>query len=124
MSFPTPQPATISKMRRAEELLTLPVRLLGVKLGRVVDLIVAPDRSRALGFDVLCRDGAHRFLPFAVATVDADSIKIDSPLVLLDFDQVGFYREQASSLRELNGEAARLVVRPDGTLEGLAGKPR
>ena len=111
-------------MRRVEQLLKLPVLVRGVKLGRAVDLIVAPGRGRALGFEVLCGDGAHRFLPFAVATVDQDAIRIDSPLVLLDFDQVGFYREQASSLRELNGRAAKLLVHRDGTLEGLAGKSR
>jgi hypothetical protein len=111
-------------MRRAEELLTLPVSSRGVKLGRAVDLIVLRDGTRALGFDVLCGDGAHRFLPFAVATIDDDAITIDSPLVLLDFDQVGFYREQASTLRELNGEGDELVVDRDGTLDGLARDPR
>lgn len=106
-------------MRRAEELLKLPVRIGGVRLGRAVDLVVVRDATRALGFDVLCGDGAHRFLPFPVATLEADAIKVDSPLVLLDFDQVGFYRKQATTLRELDGQAAGAVVHPDGTLEGL-----
>jgi uncharacterized protein YrrD len=111
-------------MRRAEELLKLPVSSRGAKLGRAVDLILVRDGSRALGFDVLCGDGAHRFLAFAVATIDDDAIRIDSPLVLLDFDQVGFYREQAATLRELNGKADELIVHRDGTLEGLADEPR
>jgi hypothetical protein len=111
-------------MRRAEELLKLPVRVGGVKLGRAVDLVVARDSSRALGFDVLCGDGAHRFLPFVVARLEADAIKVDSPLVLLDFDQVGFYRKQSTTLRELDGQAADALVHADGTLEGLDRQPR
>ena len=103
-------------MRRAEELLTLPVRVRGIDLGRAVDLIVDRRRTRALGFDVLCGDDAHRFLPFAVASVGDDEIEIFTPLVLLDFGQVGFYREEADWLREQNGELAELVVDADGAL--------
>jgi hypothetical protein len=106
-------------MRRADELLKLPVRSRGVKLGRAVDLIVARDASRALGFDVLCGDGEHRFLAFPVARLEGDSISIDSPLVLLDFDQVGFYRKEATTLRELDGKAEAALVHGDGTIEGL-----
>ena len=103
-------------MRRAEELLNLPVVVRGIELGRPVDLIVDPEATRALGFDVLCGDAAHRFLPFAVARIGADAIEIETPFVLLDFDQVAFYREQASSLRSLNGDGDPLLVDEDGTL--------
>ena len=103
-------------MRRAEELLNLPVRVRGIELGRPVDLIVDREVTRAIGFDVLCGDDAHRFLPFAVARVEPEAIEIESPFVLLDFDQVAFYREQASSLRSLNGERQRLLVGEDGSL--------
>jgi hypothetical protein len=105
--------------RRAEELLTLPVCMRGIELGRAVDLLLDRNTPRALGFDVLCGDHAHRFLPFAVATCTADAIEIESPLVLLDFAQVAFYREQATTLRELNGDSAGLVVDPDGSIEGV-----
>jgi hypothetical protein len=104
-------------VRRAEELLTLPVRVRGIEVGRPVDLIVDPEGSRALGFDVLCGDDAHRFLPFAVAAVRADEIEIFTPLVLLDFGQVGFYREQAAWLRERSGELRELSVDPQGRLQ-------
>ena len=104
-------------MRRADELLNLPVRVRGIELGRPVDLIVDRERGRALGFDVLCGDEAHRFLPFAVAAVRADEIEIFTPLVLLDFGQVGFYREQADWLREQDGELRELLVDEDGALE-------
>lgn len=104
-------------MRRAGDLLNLPVRVRGIKLGRPVDLIVDRERSRALGFDVLCGDEAHRFLPFAVAAVRDDEIEIFTPLVLLDFGQVGFYREQADWLREQDHELRELLVDEDGALQ-------
>jgi hypothetical protein len=103
-------------VRRAEELLTLPVRVRGIELGRPVDLIVDRDVTRAIGFDVLCGDDAHRFLPFAVTTLAADAIDVESPFVLLDFDQVAFYREQATSLRAVNGDGEPLLIAEDGTL--------
>jgi hypothetical protein len=110
--------------RRAEELLTLPVRVRGIELGRPVDLLIDTERPRALGFDVLCGDRAHRFLPFAVASLREDAIEIETPLVLLDFGQVGFYREHATTLRELNGDARELAVASDGTIEGLTRRRR
>jgi len=97
----------------------LPVRVRGIQLGRAVDLLIDRNGPRALGFDVLCGDQAHRFLPFAVAILKEDAIEIESPLVLLDFGQVGFYREQATTLRALNGGSAELVVGRDGSIEGV-----
>jgi hypothetical protein len=92
----------------------------GIQLGRPVDLLIDREQPRAIGFDVLCGDEAHRFLPFVVARVQDDAIEIDSPFLLLDFAQVDFYRHQATTLRERNGEAAELVVGDDGTIEGPA----
>jgi len=102
--------------RPAEDLLSLPVRMGGIALGRSVDLLIDRERRRALGFDVLCGDDAHRFLPFMVARVRDDAIEIDSPFLLLDFAQVDFYRHQATTLRERNGEVGGLVVDHDGTI--------
>ena len=56
-------------------------------------------------------------------TVNDDAIEIDSPFLLLDFGQVDFYREQATTLRDLNGEGAELVVREDGSIQGFT-RPR
>ena len=44
----------------AEQLLRLPVRLSGMDIGYAVDLILDPGQRRALGLDVLCRDGVER----------------------------------------------------------------
>jgi len=117
------RPAKKSAVKRAEELLKLPVRMGGIELGRPVDLLVDRARPRAVGFDVLCGDEAHRFLPFVVAKVGDDAIEIDSPFLLLDFAQVDFYRHQATTLRELIGDGRDLVVGEDGTIESSA-RPR
>ena len=55
----------------AGDLFRLPVKTNGIEIGRPVDLIVDPARNRALGFDVLCRDESHRFLPLTAAVFDA-----------------------------------------------------
>jgi hypothetical protein len=85
-------------------LLRLPVRLGNIELGRPVDVVVDVARRRALGLEVRCGDESHRFLALSVARVGEDEVAVDSPLLLLDFEQVGFYREQASTLRRMRGE--------------------
>jgi hypothetical protein len=95
----------------------------GIELGRPVDLLIDRKRPRAVGFDVLCGDEAHRFLPFVAARLQDDAIEIDSPFLLLDFAQVDFYRRQAATLRELNGDGRDLVVGEDGTIHEVA-RPR
>jgi hypothetical protein len=72
------------------------------------------DRDAGLADDVFER------LLGAVAQVAGDAIEIESPLVLLDFGQVAFYRERAATLRELAGDPAKLVVNRDGSIEGVA----
>ena len=61
------------KRRLAGELLRLPVRTRGIEIGRPVDVIVDPVRNRALGFDVLCRDEEHRFLPWTAAVIEDEA---------------------------------------------------
>ena len=108
------------KPRPVEEFLALPVCVRGIELGHSVDLLVDRELSRALGFDVLCGDQAHRFLPFVVTKVADGAIEIESPLVLLDFGQVAFYREQATTVRELDGDSATFLVGPDGSIESVS----
>ena len=106
-----------SGVKKAEDLLKLPVRMGGIELGRPVDLLIDRERPRAVGFDVLCGDESHRFLPFVAATFRDDAIEIDSPFLLLDFAQVDFYRHQATTLRELNGDGRGIAVGEDGTIQ-------
>ena len=104
--------------RSATELLQLPVRLNGIRLGRPVDLLLDPAEWRALGFVVLCGDGSSRFLVFAAADVREDAIDVSSALLLLD--DVEFYRGRSRSLRDLLGAELRdLLVTRGGSVEAL-----
>ena len=104
--------------RRATELLQLPVRLHGIRLGRPVDLLLDAAEWRALGFVVLCGDESLRFLVFAAADLQEDAIAVPSALLLLE--DVDFYRDRSRSLRELlGGELRDLVLAPDGSVETL-----
>jgi hypothetical protein len=104
------------KRRLAGELLRLPVRTRNIEIGRPVDVIVDPVHNRAVGFDVLCRDDEHRFLPWTAAVVDEKSISVESPIVMLAEEQLAFYRTRARSLRELL-PLENVLIEPDGTLE-------
>jgi hypothetical protein len=97
-------------------LLALPVRLHGIQLGRPVDLLLDRDTLRTVGLDLLCGDEVHRFLPLPTASVSDDEIAILSPLVLLEEDQLHFYRSKTFALSVLRG---RLVQRKGRDLGAL-----
>ena len=101
---------------RADELLRLPVRLHGVQLGRPVELLLDREGSRALGLEVLCGDGVHRFLPLPTAAITADALTITSPLVLLEEDELAFYRKRAFALASLRGRPVERNGKAIGTL--------
>ena len=106
------------RSRPATELLRLPVRLRGIRLGRPIDLLLDPVEWRALGFVVHCGDEGSRFLVFAAADLLEDAIEVSSVLLLLE--DVGFYRDRSRSLRDLLGDELRdLLVTPDGSVEAL-----
>lgn len=86
--------------RAASELLALPVRLHGIQLGTPVDALLDARADRLLGFEVLCGDGARRFLPFSVARVQADQIALDSALTLIDERDIAYYRRNSRRLAE------------------------
>lgn len=87
--------------RAAAELLSLPVRMHGIQLGTPVGALLDERADRLLGFEVLCGDGAYRFLPFAVARLHADEIAVDSALTLIDERDLDFYRRRSRRLDEL-----------------------
>ena len=87
--------------RSVAELLSLPVRLHGIELGRPVDVLVDPVADRVLGFEVLCGDDAQRFLPFAVVDLRPDEITLASALTLIDERDLEFYRRRSRRLPEL-----------------------
>lgn len=89
--------------RSARELLALRLRLHGIPLGQPVDLLLDRESLRVVGLDVACGDGAHRYLPFPVALVQDAKLTISSPLVLLDEDELGFYRTRTFTYSALRG---------------------
>ena len=101
----------------ADELLHLPLRLRGIRLGHAVDLLLAPSTPRVVGFVIVCGDDTPRFLPFAAARPCKDAIEVASALVLLE--DVDFYRGRARSLRSLRGGTVRRDGRPAGELRDL-----
>ena len=103
--------------RSATELLQLPVRLRGIRLGRPVDLLFDLAEWRALGFVVHCGDESARFLVFAAVDLQKDAIDVPSALLLLE--DVEFYRERSRSLRGLLGEAVVSGGRELGELRDL-----
>jgi PRC-barrel domain len=115
---------------RGDKLLELPVRLHGIQLGRPSDLLLDRDELKVLGVDVVCGDEIHRFLPLPTASVERGELAIRSPLVLLEEDELAFYRARAFTLRSLRGrEVARrsasvgalkdIVIGADGTVTEL-----
>ena len=100
-------------------LLALPVRLHGIDLGRPVDVLLDPEALRAVGLDVLCGDDVHRFLPLPTASIGADALTIYSPLVLLEEDELDFYRSRAFALSLLRGQAVTRSERIVGKLHDV-----
>jgi len=105
--------------RTGDELLALPVRLHGIQLGRPADLLFDREVLRAVGLDVLCGDEVHRFLPLPTAAVGAEEIVIRSPLVLLEEDELDFYRSRAVALSSLRGRGVERRGRRVGTLRDV-----
>jgi hypothetical protein len=110
---------------RGDDLLRRPVRVRGILLGKAVDVLLHPTEPQALGFDVLCGDERHRFLPLTAAEVRDDHLEAASPLVLLDLRPGGFYRTEARPLSELRGRRVDgsqlddVVLGPDGSVVEL-----
>jgi hypothetical protein len=113
--------------RSGERLLALPVQLHGIELGRPVDLLLERDTFQTVGLDVLCGDDVHRFLPLPTAVLGDWKLTIHSPLVLLEEDELDFYRSRTFALSSLRGRAVSssggvagtlrdVVVAPDGKL--------
>jgi hypothetical protein len=102
----------------ADQLLARPVRYRGIGLGTPVRLAVDRERTRILGLEVLGPDGTLRFLPWGALTLGGDQLEVESPAVLLDTGEAGFY-ESIGVLLEgpsgvLVGRGGELVSHPEG----------
>jgi hypothetical protein len=89
-----------------EQLLAKTVVMNGIRVGRVVDVLLGSDGETVIGLEVRCEDRRHRFLPQAAAAEQDGAIEISSPFALLDSDQLDFYREQGRTLRSRREPAA------------------
>lgn len=104
---------------RGSQLLRLPVRTNGIGLGRPVDLILDLPGTHVVGFDVLCGDDVHRFLPLAACVVRDSEVHVESALMLLDDVGLSFYRERGRPLRLLRGAPVTLAGATIGPLEDV-----
>jgi hypothetical protein len=101
--------------QRAADLLRKPVVLRGIRLGEIEGILLDAEEPRILGFDVLCGDGANRFLPFGAARTRDGSVEIDSSLTLLEARELLFYRERGRTLAAVP-ELGEALVDETGTL--------
>lgn len=72
--------------------------LRGIRLGEIEGILLDADEPRILGFDVICGDGANRFLPFGAARPRNGAVEIDSALTLLEARELEFYRQRGRTL--------------------------
>lgn len=103
----------------ASELLRLPVRAMGVRLGRPVELLLDVSARRAVGIEVVCGDDVVRLLPIAAARLARDHIAVDSPYLLVDHGERSFYRSRTTPLGALRGAHAVRAGRRLGRLEDV-----
>ena len=99
----------------ASTLLRTPVLTRGIRLGEVASVLLDTKEPRILGLDVLCGDGANRFLPFSTAHRGTRGIEIASTLTLLDERELRFYRARTRPLASVP-ELADARIEADGTL--------
>lgn len=99
----------------ASTLLRAPVLIRGIRLGEVEGVLLDVGQPRIIGLDVLCGDGANRFLPFSTARRGPNGIEIESTLTLLDERELAFYRARGRSLASVP-ELADARVERDGML--------
>jgi PRC-barrel domain len=79
----------------------------GIRIGRVIDVILDRVDGDAVGYEIRCDDGRHRFLPRAAATIgEGSAIEIETSLALLDSDELEFYRRRGTTLRTREEPAA------------------
>ena len=99
-------------------MLRRPVFFRDIRLGIVSDVVFDEPLRRALGLDVRCGDGKHRFLPLGACEIAGDGIAVDSALVLMS-QELEFYRAKGRSLTALRGERVRRGAAELGTLADI-----
>ena len=103
----------------AASLLGRPVRMRGIRLGRPSDVLLDRATMRVVGLEVTCGDDAQRFLPLAAAHVHDHEIAVRSALLLLEGDDLAFYRRRGRLLSAMRGRGVSLAGRPVGVLRDV-----
>jgi uncharacterized protein YrrD len=103
---------------RASAVERRPVCFADIRLGVVVDVLLDDSVRRVLGFDVLCGDRQHRYLPLPAAEITEQAISVSSALVLMK-QELDFYRERGRALTAVKGFPVRRNGRELGTLDDL-----
>ena len=103
---------------RASAVESRPVCYADIRLGVVVDVLLDDELRRVVGFDVLCGDRAHRYLPLAACEVQENTIAVPSSLVLMR-QELDFYRQRARALTAVRGFPVRSRGRALGTVVDL-----
>jgi uncharacterized protein YrrD len=92
-----------------------PVVIGDVRLGAVVDVLFDRALARLVGLQVLCGDGARRFLPFPACEVCENRIAVESALVLLD-RELDVYRTGGRTHSDLRGRPVTVAGNEVGSL--------
>lgn len=95
-----------------------PVCFADIRLGVVVDILLDDALERVLGFDVLCGDRAHRYLPLPACELADEALTVSSALVLLE-QELEFYRRRGRALTAIRGFPVRSGERELGTMKDL-----
>lgn len=93
-----------------------------IRLGAVVDVLLDDSLRRVLGFDVLCGDRAHRYLPLPACEIGENRIAVPSALVLMQ-QELDFYRDRGRALTAVRGFPVRRGGQQLGTLRDLVFAP-
>ena len=112
------------------EVLNRPVRIRGIDVAEPVDVLLDPELRCVLGFEVHCRDGVNRFLPWLASELEPEQLSVELPVTLLDGPQLDYYREHSLALNALrrlpvaglDGSAARVedvIVDSRGLVQAL-----
>ncbi|HET6657440.1 MAG TPA: hypothetical protein VFG61_06060 [Gaiellaceae bacterium] len=93
-----------------------------IRLGAVVDVLLDDSLQRVLGFDVLCGDRLHRYLPLPACEIGENVISVPSALVLMR-QELDFYRDRGRALTAVRGFPVRREGRSLGIVLDLVFTP-
>ena len=96
---------SVAALHSLSQLRGMPVDVGDHEIGHVGALILDPSGDALVGYEVTARTGREYFLPFSLAHITLDRIRVASPLHLVD--DVAHYRRRGRSLPW--AEAARCV---------------